>query len=244
MLDAAEKAAAQTQRRRDLADFSPKDLSQVAEFMEEGQSGAPNPLRRLAAELAEKGRQRRALATTESVEVEEDDDESLGDPDEEPNFGVDGDDEDMLDEDEEMAFANGGGEEDDDEDEEEDEDAVAAPKKSFKPSFGDEEEQSGDLVQDFELSDEDDDDNDAPEDIMGRVEQQPKKVKGGKGKGADGKQQQGKNDKRKGGGGGGGSSSKSVRKSPVEKASSGFSKRSSKSGPGKGKPGSKGKPRK
>eukprot|EP00951_Prasinocladus_malaysianus_P027850 scaffold251669_cov28-Prasinocladus_malaysianus.AAC.2 len=90
MVDAIEKTAAQTRRRRDAVDFSPKDVGQVADFMEAGEkSKQPNPLRRLAADLEEKGRQRRALTAAEDVDVDESDGED-DDKDEEMASEADG----------------------------------------------------------------------------------------------------------------------------------------------------------
>lgn len=89
VLDAVDKTATQTRNRRNSVEFSPKDLGLVADFMKEGQKGQQNPLRRLAAELAEKGKQRRALATTAAVDVGDGDEDGSGPEDDEIQIAPD-----------------------------------------------------------------------------------------------------------------------------------------------------------
>eukprot|EP00873_Tetraselmis_striata_P023861 jgi/Tetstr1/444125/TSEL_032023.t1 len=173
VLDAVEKTAAAVVRRREATEFSPKDLAQVSAFMEAGDASGPkaNALQRLAAELTEKGKQRRAMVAASAVEVDEDDDEEDGGGgEEEDGEGLEAP----------AGFGNGGSEEQESEEEEGGAEGVATPFKAAVPSYSNmasEDEVGEDELQAYELSDEDED-----EDVFGAGVASKAKAKGGAGK--------------------------------------------------------------
>ncbi|GMH33310.1 hypothetical protein BSKO_01144 [Bryopsis sp. KO-2023] len=199
---AAEQSAENIQRRRDVVDFSPKDLQKIDAFEKDGQSAGQTPLMVVASDLEKQHKTRQDMRTETDWKMEEGEEDSEGGDDENDGSGPDSGEEELDDgENVRKAVQKGLGSSGIDHGDQEDEDgklSFALPQIPGEADVSDGEDEA-DVVGEFVLSDEEEKEGmEEPAQENGvEKKEKKKKKKSGKVKGTGDDGVEGKREKKK-----------------------------------------------